>query len=87
MRMNVSKIDSDKKLNCKIAASSLLTGGCIGAISMTLGNVKPKDIFQYGNLSKQQKNVAKISGIGALLITVLTALNLKTMNNNKKDKN
>lgn len=72
--MNISKVDSNIKTNCKIAAGSLITGGCISALSMVVGNVEPKDVFQYKNLSAAKKNVVKYSGLGGLAIAAILAL-------------
>lgn len=80
------RINSNIKTNCRIATGSILTGGCIGMMSMLTGNVTPKDVFIYKNLSNQQKNVVKVSGFGALLVTILTALNFKVLNNKNKSK-
>lgn len=82
--MAISKIDSNTKTNCKIGTVSLATGALVGAASMVVGRVTPKDVFQYKNLSKQQQKVAKVSGISAILIAVLTALNLKMINKNNQ---
>lgn len=83
--MNISKVDSNTKINCKIAASSLITGGCISAINMVANQVTPKDVFQYKNLSAGKKNIIKYSGLGGIAIAALLALYSK-VNLNKNSK-
>lgn len=83
--MSISKVDSQTRTNCKIIASSLIMGSCMGAINMLANQVTPKDVFQYKNLSVAKKNIVKYSGLGGLAMAVLLALYSKMVLNKKSN--
>lgn len=81
--MAISKINHRVKNECKIVGTSLMCGACLGLINMASNKVSPKDVFQYKNLTNQQKHITKCSAIGALAVAALLWLGVKINTNNK----
>lgn len=84
--MNVQKINPNTKNSAKRIAGYGACGVGLAAINALGSGIKPKDIFQYKDLSKAQKNIIKTSALGGVIVAALLAIQGKMAANKTAQK-